>query len=69
MVDEMKKEDVYNNLCSRDRRHPMWDDLWGYEDKEDIPEPREKNCFCHNCFYGRDALALEIIRLKEKELV
>lgn len=29
-----------------------------------MPPPRQKGCYCDNCFYGRDALAMEAIRLK-----
>lgn len=48
----------YENLCYNDPRNPMFSDLG-----DDAPEPR-KGCFCDNCFYGRDAMALEIIALR-----
>lgn len=59
----MTLKEVHENLCSKDMRNPSWRDLYGHEDVVDIPKPRE-NCTCDNCFYGRDKLALEIIRLQ-----
>ena len=59
----MKEEDIFWNLCNRDTRYPMFEDLYGNEDAEDIPEPR-KDCSCDNCFYGRDGLAMEILKLR-----
>ena len=50
---------VYESLCTKDRRYPMWNDLYG--DDEDIPVPRD-GCACDNCFNGRDRLAVEILR-------
>jgi len=61
----MKLSEVYDNLCVRDRRSPSFNDFYWDEDEEAIPEPRQQ-CFCDNCFYGKDRLALEIIRLMEK---
>ena len=61
----MKKEKVFDNLCSYDERNPSFADLYFPEDGDEKPTPR-KNCFCDNCFYRRDILALEIIRLMEK---
>lgn len=55
--------EVYGKLCVKDRRNPLWRDLYG-QDIDDIPEPR-KNCSCDNCFYGRDILAIEILQLQE----
>lgn len=55
-------EDVLGNLCCNDRRNPAFDSFWF--DDDDPPAPRD-NCSCDNCFYGRDRLALEIIRLRE----
>ena len=28
--------------------------------------PRLVDCYCDNCFYGRDKLAMEILRLREQ---
>ena len=58
---QVKISDVYSKLCTKDRRSPHWNDIYGADD-DDISEPR-KNCACDNCYYGRDELALEIIRL------
>jgi hypothetical protein len=57
----MNKEDVYLNLCRYDKRHEDYKDLI-YAYGGDVPEPR-KDCSCDNCFYGRDRLAMEIVRL------
>ena len=54
--------DPNEKLCNKDPRNPMFHDLYGYDDEK--PVPRE-GCFCDNCFCGRDALALEIIALRE----
>lgn len=59
----MNINEVYENLCIRDSRNPMYDALKGPYDT--MPDPRI-NCACDNCFYGRDRLALEIIRLRMK---
>jgi hypothetical protein len=58
----IRQEDILWNLCSKDRRYPLWDDLYG--DYEVPPEPRG-NCFCDSCYSGRDVLAVEILRLQE----
>ena len=34
------------------------------DDDDDPRQPRELGCACDNCFYGRDRLAMEIIRLR-----
>jgi len=60
---------VYDNLCVYDKRNEFYQDTASYTSKEDIPKARD-NCHCDNCFYGRDELALEILRLRgdnEKE--
>lgn len=54
----MEKQDIYNNLCSYDKRSPDYD-----EEDGEFRKPRDK-CFCDNCFYGRDELALEILNIK-----
>jgi hypothetical protein len=57
-------QDIFSNLCSKDRRNPMWRNIYGYGyDEDEIPEPRI-DCSCDNCFYHRDSLALEILRLR-----
>jgi len=60
----MKIETVCQSLCVKDPRNPDYADVYIDYDKDEIPEPRI-DCFCDNCFHGRDALALEIIRLNE----
>lgn len=57
-------KEIHGALYSKDLRYPMFQDFYGCE--EDIANsPREENCGCDNCFYNRDFLALEILRLRE----
>lgn len=49
----------YDYLCIYDPRS-----TYRYAEMEDPPEPRN-GCACDYCFYGKDDLALEIIRLRE----
>ena len=55
-------EKVYDKLCWYDNRNPDFNSY--YWDDESPPTPRN-NCYCDNCFYGRDELALKIIELNE----
>jgi len=58
----MTLEQLYKKLCVYDKRSPYcltWSCYFGANQK-----PRD-GCFCDNCFYGLDRLALEILRLKE----
>ena len=63
----MQLVEIYKSLCIHDKRNPNNpDNLYPFDkDKEEVIEPR-KDCACDNCFYGRDKLALEILRLREK---
>lgn len=63
----MTEQEVFENLCVKDKRNPEFKDLYSWVDAEDIPEPRI-DCYCDNCFYGRDKLALEIIQIKNQQL-
>lgn len=54
----METKGLYEKLCICDKRHP-------YHDTEYADEIPRQGCACDNCFYGRDKLALEIIRLQE----
>lgn len=56
----MNKQEIFENLCTKDPRYPMYQDIYGHDDE--VPEPR-KDCACDNCFYGRDRLAIEILKL------
>jgi hypothetical protein len=60
----MELEEIYTYLCNRDSRSDtFYIHQYAYAQwEEPLPEPR-KNCYCDNCFYGKDKLALEIIRL------
>ena len=58
----MNKQTVLNNLCIYDKRNPDYDPEMTTLSDDQFREPRT-DCFCDNCFYGRDALAVEILRL------
>ena len=64
----MKHEQIYDSLCVHDKRSNHYADIHVHDDAEDIPEPRV-NCFCDNCFYRRDELALKIIELGARNKV
>lgn len=52
-------DNILEKLCIYDPANP------NYTRSDDpMPPPRQKGCYCDNCFYGRDALAMEAIRLK-----
>jgi hypothetical protein len=53
-------ENVEESLCSYDKRNPDHEC-----DADEDRKPRD-DCYCDSCFYGRDELALEIIRLTEE---
>ena len=53
---------VFGNLCIHDRRHPDWEAIHGVDGYSSDAPPRD-DCICDNCYYGRDALALEILKL------
>lgn len=62
---KMTRDEVVQELCYRDKRNPMWEDIHGWQDPEDIPE-RGDDCYCDNCFYGRDKLARALLRAMER---
>ena len=55
---------VLQSLCVFDPRNPN-NSLDNYDEGEK-PAARQ-DCACDNCFYGRDLLALEILRLRGEE--
>jgi hypothetical protein len=57
----MKISEIKENLCYKDPLNPMFDDLYAHDDEE--PTPRI-DCACDNCFYGRDKLAVELLKMK-----
>lgn len=61
-------DDINESLCWYDPRHPDFDPDYWKEWGEDAPTPRKEDCSCDNCFYGRDELAMEIIRLTPKAI-
>ena len=52
--------EICERLCYYDPRNPKYKDM--YVDFEDVREPRLTPCYCDNCFYGRDKLALELLK-------
>ena len=50
----MTKQEIYENLCSYDKRNPYYD--------AEYPKKPRPICYCDNCFNGRNKLALEILR-------
>ena len=58
----MNKEEILKSLCAFDPRNPF-----NCIDEDDSPRDPERkdDCYCDNCFYGRDKLAREILRLVE----
>ena len=57
----MKIEEVLSRLCYYDIRNPD-----GITLDEEIPK-ETNDCFCDNCFYGRDKLAKYILELLNYE--
>jgi hypothetical protein len=55
--------EIYELLCTKDHRNPMYLDIYGEDDEAPVPR---KGCACDNCFFGRDKLALEIISSRER---
>lgn len=56
----MQQKEIYSKLCVYDSRHPEFS---RFEESERV-SPR-LDCHCDNCHYGRDRLAVEILRLQE----
>jgi hypothetical protein len=56
----MNTEEILSRLCTYDPRNPDHIELG-----DDSPPPREA-CYCDNCFYGRDRMALHILDLQEQ---
>ena len=57
------------NLCSKDTRSPEYKELYFDYLQEDCPTPApvpRSDCYCDNCFNGRDNLAVIIIDLLSK---
>lgn len=59
---ELSINSVLKSLCYYDARNPLLLELGMYDDSAE-QQPRVQ-CSCDNCFYGRDGLALEILRLR-----
>ena len=50
----MTREEIKQNLCWYDERNP---------DYSGNREYKKKECSCDNCFYGRDELANELLKV------
>lgn len=50
---------LFDDLCYKDNRNPMYSDIY---DEDDNPTPRV-DCFCDNCFSGKDRIALVALAL------
>ena len=55
----MTSEEIRTRLCIYDPRNPSSADLYA-EEGDEVQQPRN-NCFCDNCFYGRDELAVDLL--------
>ena len=61
----MTEEQIFEKLCYYDRRNPLFNELGlGDYDDDDIPIARRDGCSCDNCFYGKDKLAVELLKMK-----
>jgi len=60
---QLSEQEIKSNLCYYDPKNPN-NNLDAYED-EDRPQPRKK-CYCDNCFYGRDKLAMQLLEVKRE---
>ena len=60
----MNEEEILENLCTYDKRNPNFNKYYEWEQGE--RERIMKDCACDNCFYGRNKLALELLKLKPK---
>ena len=63
----MNYNEIASNLCYYDKRNPEGyyaeHNRWLWEDDDEIISPRFDSCACDNCFYNRDELAVEMIKL------
>ncbi len=59
--EKMDRKTVLENLCSYDPKNP--DNMVLDSDKK----PRQIDCYCDNCFYGRDKLAMALLEFMEEK--
>lgn len=52
----MNQKEILLSLCYHDERNPL--------NTGDAKPPRQETCLCDNCYYGKDKLAMEILRLQ-----
>jgi hypothetical protein len=56
--------DPFESLCLHDPRSSSFALLHDDDDDDDDRRLPRVNCYCDECFYRRDPLALEVIRLR-----
>jgi hypothetical protein len=58
----MSEEEIFSALCVFDPRNPhnIIDVI------DESRTDRKEKCYCDNCFYGRDKLALAFLQLKKQ---
>ena len=59
--------DLRWRLCVHDRRHPLFGDLHGDDEPDEIPEPmrQEPRCACDSCHSATAPLADELLDLRQ----
>ena len=62
----MTNEEIRFMLCEYDADHPDYGD---YIQHDDSPKPARGDCYCDNCFKGRDILAVELLKEKQNTAV
>jgi len=62
----MTEQDIFENLCTYDPRNPLYDPYWTEDIHTGKPREPRIGCYCDNCFYGRDKLALELLNVIAK---
>lgn len=65
----MTRDEVLRSLCDWDRRNPEFEVLsmnYDLNDPDDQPPQPRTACYCDNCFYGRDEMAVYILELLDQ---
>ena len=63
-ADELPLKTVLEALCWYDLRNPNAYDPVELGVEQERDPPRDPKCACDLCFYGKDPLAMEILRLR-----
>lgn len=53
----MEEQEILKNLCYYDQRNP--DSI-----EQNVPLPKNKECYCDNCFHRRTPLAEELLSIR-----